>query len=437
MKGYVAGIDVGSRMTRCVIMDRDERILARTATITGAFLAQAAETAFQKALDEAGLTRDDIIYVASTGWGRYQVPFRDIQITDITCHARGAITLNPSVRTVIDIGAQNTRAMRVEPSGRVKAFRMNNRCAAGAGRFLERTAMALEISLDEMGPLSLRSKNPETISSICAVMAESEVINLVSYEARLEDILAGVHRSLVERIVSLVRQVGVEPVVMLTGGVARNVGMVHTLREVLELDLDVSPLAEYCGAIGAAVLGWTRVRRKGWIFMDKMLRPLQLDDIDALVSIEQALGVAADAEQLKEHLKKYLERGEAAFGYEQGGQIVGYILGFIREGEFGLGGRSGWIERISVHPKFQHVGIGRLLMHTLLSYFSEAGVQRVITLVDSDRRDMLRFFRRHQFQEVPLICLDRDLKAIPVEQPRRREDAGATASQASEHKLHK
>lgn len=425
MTGYVAGLDVGSRMTRCVILSDNHQIVARTSVTTGAFLARAAETAFESALEEAGIQRDEVLYVASTGWGRYQVPFRDIQITDITCHARGAVTLNPAVRTVIDIGAQNTRAIRVEPSGRVRAFRMNNRCAAGAGRFLERTAMALEISLDEMGPLSLRSKNPEPISSICAVMAESEVINLVSYEARLEDILAGVHRSLVERIVSLVRQVGVEPLVMLTGGVAKNLGMVQCLREALEVDIEVSPLAEYAGAIGAAILGWTRVRRKSWSFEDPSIRPLREKDIESMVLIEHALGQETDHQRLMEHLKKYLERGEAAFGYEQDGRLVGYILGFIREGEFGLSGKSGWIERISVHPDFQHSGIGRRLMYALMRYFAVEGVQRVITLVEHGREDMLNFFRAHQFSEVPVVCLDRDLKRVPVQRMQKRDDYSA------------
>lgn len=259
----VAGIDVGSRSTKAVLLDAASRIIARSETETGAFLAEAAERAFHQVLAEAGLSRADVAYVASTGWGRYQVAFRHIQITDITCHARGAIHLFPGTRTVLDIGAQNTRAIRVEANGRVKAFRVNNRCAAGAGRFLERVARAMELGLEEIGPVSLRSQTTTPISSVCAVLAESEVINLVSHEARVEDILSGVHDSLTDRIVSLVRQMGaVEAEITLTGGVSRNIGMVHALEARLGLPLNISPEAEYAGAIGAALLGHLRLAKR-------------------------------------------------------------------------------------------------------------------------------------------------------------------------------
>lgn len=259
----VAGIDVGSRSTKVVLLDADSRIIVCSQTETGAFLAEAAERAFHQALAEAGLGVGDVAYVASTGWGRYQVAFRHIQISDITCHARGAVHLFPGTRTVLDIGAQNTRAIRVEATGRVRAFRMNNRCAAGAGRFLERVARAMELSLEEIGPVALRSQATTPISSVCAVLAESEVINLVSHEAQVEDILSGVHDSLTDRIVSLVRQMGaVEPEVTLTGGVSHNIGMVHALQTRLGLPLNISPQVEYAGAIGAALLGHLRLTKR-------------------------------------------------------------------------------------------------------------------------------------------------------------------------------
>jgi len=259
----VAGIDVGSRSTKAILVDQSGRIVGSSETETGAFLAEAAERAFDQALSNAGMERDDVAYVASTGWGRYQVAFRHIQITDITCHARGAVHLFPGTRTVLDIGAQNTRAIRVEANGRVKSFRMNNRCAAGAGRFLERVARAMELDLESIGPVALRSQAKTPISSVCAVLAESEVINLVSHEARVEDILAGVHDSLTDRIVSLVRQMGtVEPEITLTGGVSRNVGMVHSLEARLDVRLNISPEAEYAGALGAALLGHLRMAKR-------------------------------------------------------------------------------------------------------------------------------------------------------------------------------
>ena len=432
---YVAGIDVGSRTTKCVILDADEQIVARSWTTTGAFLAKAAEQAFLQALHHAGLEREDVVYVASTGWGRYQVPFRDIQITDITCHARGAVYLHPEVRTIIDIGAQNTRAIRVEPSGRVRTFRMNNRCAAGAGRFLERTAAALEVPLEEMGPLSLRSEHPEPISSICAVMAESEVINLVSHEARLEDILAGVHRSLVERIVSLVRQVGVEPVVMLTGGVARNIGMVQMLQQYLETEVMVHEDAVYAGAIGAALLGWTRVRKRWFTFPDHV-RTLRVEDAPRVAAIDAALtGTAPRPDYWQAKIRAYIDAGEPAIGLDQDGQLVGYMMGYVRGREFGFPERVGWIEFIGVDPEYHGRGIGRTLLHAMLRYFRNARVREVYTLVRSDRPDLQRFFRSMQFVQAPVVPLfrttdehaanpdDPHTGAIPVASGDRRGDS--------------
>jgi predicted CoA-substrate-specific enzyme activase len=407
---YVAGIDVGSRTTKCVILDADGRIVGQAIETTGAFLSQAAERALTAALRAAGLTRADLIYIASTGWGRYQVPFRDVQITDITCHARGAVYLYPATRTVLDIGAQNTRAIRVEPNGRVRAFRMNNRCAAGAGRFLERTAAALEVPLEEMGAWALRSQHPERISSICAVLAESEVINLVSHEARIEDILAGVHQALVERIASLVRQVGAEPELTLTGGVAQNVGMVHMLRQYLGMEVRVSPLAVYAGAIGAALLGWNRVRRLRWGSLPAGVRPLTVQDAPRIAEIDAVLtGSPPDPDRWTQRLRAYTAWGEPALCYETDGQLVGYALGFIRGREFGLPDRSGWVEGIGVDPRYQHRGIGRVLLEAVLTYFRNAGVREVYTLIPEAWRNLGTFFQAMAFQPASLTCLRLEL----------------------------
>src|SRR3990172_4958566 len=170
-----------------------------------------------------------------TGYGRYRVLFRHIQITEMTCHGVGARWLFPGTRTVLDIGAMNSRALRLADSGRVAAFRMNDRCASGAGRFLERVAKALEGKLEEVGELALRAQDPQPISSICAVLAESEVINHVTAGASVEDILSGAHFSIAERLVALVRQVGAQ--------------------------LNVSPHSEYAGALGAALLARARWQR--------------------------------------------------------------------------------------------------------------------------------------------------------------------------------
>ena len=260
----VAGIDVGSRSTKTVLLDAETRARRARATVpTGADLPGAAGRGLEAALREAGLGREAVAYVASTGYGRYQVSFRDIQITEITCHGRGSKALFPGTRCVLDVGAQNSRAMRVAPSGRVEAFRMNDRCASGAGRFLERVARGLEVELEAIGPLSLRSEDPQPISSVCAVLAESEVINHVTEGKKVEDILRGAHNSIADRIVALLRQVGAQPEVTLTGGVAKNVGMVRAIEERVGFPLNVSADAEYAGALGAAIFGAERLERRG------------------------------------------------------------------------------------------------------------------------------------------------------------------------------
>lgn len=258
----VAGIDVGSRTTKAVILDETRRILGRGAAATGAVFVRAADQASASALRDAGVPVERLSYLATTGYGRYQVPDRDIQITEITCHAYGAHFLFPNTSCVLDIGAMNSRAMAISDRGRVLSFRLNDKCASGAGRFLERIARGLELSLEDIGPRSLESRQPCPISSICAVLAESEVINLVSQEAPVEDILQGVHLSIGQRIVSLVRQVGVRPEVTLTGGVSCNVGMVRTLEQILGLPLNVGRDAEYSGALGAALFGLDRARKR-------------------------------------------------------------------------------------------------------------------------------------------------------------------------------
>lgn len=254
----VVGIDVGSRMTRTVLLDRQGRVQARACLETGARLDAAARRAFEELCERFGIRPEEILYVASTGYGRYRVPFRQVQITEMTCHAVGALRLFPQTRTVLDVGAMNSRALRIAESGRVVAFRMNDRCASGAGRFLERVAHSLEIGLDQVGELSLRSQDPQPISSICAVLAESEVINHVTAGKAVEDILRGAHNAIAERVVALVRQVGAQPEITLTGGVSRNAGLVAALEERLGSRLNVGPDSEFAGALGAALLARRR-----------------------------------------------------------------------------------------------------------------------------------------------------------------------------------
>lgn len=259
---YLAGVDVGTRTTRAVLLDENGRPCAMACRETGARLEAAAQGAFEELCLRQGLRPSQVAYVASTGYGRYRVPFRQIQITEMTCHAVGALQFFPGTRTVLDIGAMNSRALRIADNGRVVAFRMNDRCASGAGRFVERVARALEIELEQVGELSLRAQDPQPISSICAVLAESEVINHVTAGRSVEDILRGVHNSIAERLVALVRQVGAQPEITLTGGVTKNIGMVRALEERLGARLNVHADSEYAGALGAALLARQRWLRR-------------------------------------------------------------------------------------------------------------------------------------------------------------------------------
>ncbi len=259
---YIAGIDIGTRMTKCIIFDNESStIVARATVLTGHNLAGASERVLNEACEYGKINSTDVFYIASTGYGRYQAPTRHIQITDISCHAMGAKYLFPNTSTVLDVGAQNAKAMRIDGDGRVTKFKMNDKCASGAGRFLERVAKGLELELDEIGALSLRSKDPQPISSICAVLAESEVINLVTTGYPVEDILMGAQLSISDRIVAMLRQVGADGETTLTGGITKNVGMVKALEQKIGKPVNVSPDSEYAGALGACLLVRRRLKK--------------------------------------------------------------------------------------------------------------------------------------------------------------------------------
>ncbi len=259
---HIAGIDIGTRMTKCAIFDTEtETVVSRATILTRHNLALAAEKVLEEARSTARLDHGGEFYVVSTGYGRYQAGMRRIQITDITTHAMGAKYLFPQTTNILDVGAQNAKAIRIDGNGKVIRFKMNDKCASGAGSFLERVAKGLELQLDEIGQLSLRSKDPQPISSICAVLAESEVINLVTAGYPVEDILMGAHLSISDRIVAQLRQVGIDGEITLTGGITRNAGMVKALEQKVGKPLNVSGDSEYAGAIGACLLASRRLKR--------------------------------------------------------------------------------------------------------------------------------------------------------------------------------
>jgi predicted CoA-substrate-specific enzyme activase len=250
-----AGVDVGSTQTKAVVMTENgsRSILARALVDTGANVRKAAENAFAAACHNAGIAPANVGFVVGTGYGRYNIFFGNAQLTEISCHARGAHFVCPTTRTVIDMGGQDAKAISVGSDGQVLDFVMNDKCAAGTGRFLANAADVMGIGLDEVGPLSLRATRAVKIATVCTVFVESDILSYLAQGKKAEDILGGVHLAIAKRTLSLARRVPLEPDIMMTGGVARNVGMVHALEEVLGTKMQVSPDAHFMGAIGAAV----------------------------------------------------------------------------------------------------------------------------------------------------------------------------------------
>ncbi|MBI3001112.1 MAG: 2-hydroxyglutaryl-CoA dehydratase [Deltaproteobacteria bacterium] len=258
---YAAGIDVGSTQTKGIIINDRMEIVARALTDTGAYVIRAAERCFREALLQGGLKEEQVLYVVGTGYGRYKVMFGDAQITEISCHAKGASYLFPRTRTVIDMGGQDAKGIKVGEDGEVKDFVMNDKCAAGTGRFLANSAEALGLGLDEIGGISLKAKNPVRLTTVCTVFVESDIMSYLAQGKKIEDILGGVHSAIAARTISLVRRVGIEEEVTFTGGVSRNLGMVKALEEKLGTKLNVSPDSHFVGALGASLFALERASK--------------------------------------------------------------------------------------------------------------------------------------------------------------------------------
>jgi (R)-2-hydroxyacyl-CoA dehydratese activating ATPase len=257
------GIDVGSTYCKCALMDGDGVVLAMALRPTGFRLEEAAAETLAEALREAGLERHDIAYIATTGYGRYTVSFRDVQVTDLTAQAWGTGHFFPATRTVLDIGGHTMKAMRLDDRKKVRSFRLNDKCAAGTGAFLEKTARYLGYRVEDIGPLVATSHEAVPISGVCAVFAESEVINHISSGAQPADIMHGSMRSLVQRSLQLMRRVQMEPEFTLVGGIMRFPTMVRVMREHLGAGVNVPPedQAQFTGAIGAALLARRRLEK--------------------------------------------------------------------------------------------------------------------------------------------------------------------------------
>lgn len=254
----VAGVDIGSLTAKAVIFE-GERIVATSLVPTGHDSRLAGERAVKAVMEEAGVPEGGLDYTVATGYGRVLADYANEKITEITCHARGAHFAFPGARTVIDLGGQDSKVISVDARGRVTDFVMNDKCAAGTGRFLEVMAAALEIELDQLGEVSLISTDPASISSVCTVFAESEVVSRVAEGVEKHDIVAGAHQAIASRIFAMASRLRIDDRVIMTGGVAMNRGVVAALEERFSKRIQSPRFPQHNGAIGAAVIAAERV----------------------------------------------------------------------------------------------------------------------------------------------------------------------------------
>ncbi len=274
MPNYFAGIDIGSTMTKVVIMN--DGIISSIIGPTGPEQRRLANRVMENALNQAGLPFEAITYLVATGYGRINVPFADKQVTEISCHAKGVAHLFPRCKTIIDIGGQDSKGITID-HGRPTDFVMNDKCAAGTGRFLEVIAEALGITIEDLGGMALKSKQPAQISNICTVFAEQEVVARLTEGVPLNDLAAGILESLASRISRMVKRLKVANEVVITGGGAKNAGLVKALSDKLGYATLVPPEPLITGAVGAALLGKDIVQKatKNGLPLERKKRPLE------------------------------------------------------------------------------------------------------------------------------------------------------------------
>ncbi len=255
------GIDLGAKNTKVVIL-RDNEILTTASVLSGFDQKASADEAIEKAINQVGMSRDDIKYITATGAGVDAINFANETVTEISANARGIFTVFPSVRTVIDVGAEEGRAIRLNDNGKVLDFGINEKCAAGAGAFTEAMARALEVDLEKMGEMSLKSTKTVPMNAQCTIFAESEVVSLIHQKTPKQDIIRAVHDAIADRITSMARRVGIEKEVALTGGVANNIGFVDSMKRNLGFELLVPKdpvVPEFISAYGAALIAQDRI----------------------------------------------------------------------------------------------------------------------------------------------------------------------------------
>ena len=251
------GMDVGSTTSKCLILKNGKETVA-SALVPAGTGTTGPRRAMEEALDKASLSRADLAALVATGYGRNTFPGADFVVSELSCHALGAHALDGEAKTVIDIGGQDAKALCLGPDGKLLRFLMNDKCAAGTGRFLEVMARVLEKDVSELAQMDARAAGIVPISSTCTVFAESEVISQLAKGAELCDLVKGIHASVAVRTASLVRRLGIQAPIAMTGGVARNAGVVRALEKELGVPVRVSPLAQLAGALGAAVYGYRK-----------------------------------------------------------------------------------------------------------------------------------------------------------------------------------
>ena len=253
-----AGIDIGSITAKAALIKKDSNgsltLLGTRVIPTGYHHARAARAVFDAVLDGCKVEEETVTRIVSTGYGRNSVDFSHKVLTEIICHGKGAHFSHPLIRGIIDVGGQDSKAIAMDDKGNVENFAMNDKCAAGTGRFLEVMARALDLSLDELGPMGLKAEFPAKISSICTVFAESEVISMIAAQKSRADIIAGIHEATAMRVAVLARKINIKAPVIMTGGVAKNTGVVKALSNSLGLPVLVGDAPQENGAVGAAVL---------------------------------------------------------------------------------------------------------------------------------------------------------------------------------------
>ena len=250
---YFLGVDIGSLTVKAVLLDAGRQVQGTAVAPAGYGGQEAAESLIKRVLGQQDIAATEVAYTVATGYGRVRFERADEEVSEISCHARGAFHLNPAVRTVIDIGGQDSKAMRLDSRGRVIDFAMNDKCAAGTGRFLEVMAAALGVPVEELGRLALQSEHPVSISSTCTVFAESEAVSHIARGAMRPDVAAGLLQAIASRVLGLAARVGLEPVIMLSGGVALNEGVVAALAEQSSQSIAVPSDPQTVGALGAAL----------------------------------------------------------------------------------------------------------------------------------------------------------------------------------------